>query len=371
MRLLEHFGCQAKVQSAGGDDLQPVVVQSHADGPAEAGVVPVHKSVGQCLAYCLHGQSWRVFPLHLAGDDAAGNGQPVDQESLGPAHQVKGVAVVLAVVQKFAARGALEACHAQLELGKIRSRNIGFAEQGNCGTGEVSVARQQAQAAQNGHRVTCSGLVAAATADGFFDGLRNFGGVQHVDGPALSGLELPSIRGVQRFNQQALVICARHHAGCVEHALVRPTTKRDRYVCRVAHFERDDFQLGFKADALYARGQGRLESLKLLGQFFQRSVCNLLPNQFASRRDAKQQLTTLAVCASAERAAGTVFFGRGFFELHGLRFAPLGKVDDVVQVHRLFAITIFPCAGGNKKWSVIIQDGTHQGNAAVLQPACQ
>jgi len=67
--------------------------------------------------------------------------------------------------------------------------------------------------------------------------------------------------------------------------------------------------------------QGRLEALKLLGQFFQRAVGHLLAHHFACGCDAKHNLSALPIGQRAQTAAGAVFLCRGLFEFQRQGFA--------------------------------------------------
>ena len=74
-------------------------------------------------------------------------------------------------------------------------------------------------------------------------------------------------------------------------------------------------------DVLKVREQGRLEALKLLGQFFERAVGYFLAHHFAGWGNAKYHLPALPVGQRAQTATRAVFLCRGLFEFQRQRFA--------------------------------------------------
>ena len=230
------------MQVADGNDLQPVVVQRHADRAAAYGVVAVHKGIGQRLAQRLHRQQRRVLTRHLARHDAPRHRQRFEQEALRLAHQREGVAVKLPVVQKLVARCTLEARHLELQLRKIRQRRLVLAKQHRRRARQALALHQQPQPAQDLQRLARAGVFHAATADGLLQRQHHLAHIQPRHIPTLGGPVLPAFGGVQLFQQQALIRFARHRPRGIQHPLVSRAAKRHRHTRAVRHAHHQHFQ---------------------------------------------------------------------------------------------------------------------------------
>ena len=134
MRLVEHFGSQSKMQFAGGDDFQAIIVQSHSNRARSAGIIAMDKCVGKSFAHCIGGERRRVDASHLARHDFASHREPINQKTFGPTHQRKSVAGVLPVVEKFVAVCAFESGNAKHKLRECWQNNFIFTKQGNGST---------------------------------------------------------------------------------------------------------------------------------------------------------------------------------------------------------------------------------------------
>jgi hypothetical protein len=250
------------------DDFKSVIVKGDTDRAAAAGVVAMHEGVGQRFPQGLDGKERGVLSLEFARNDSTCHGQPVDQEALGATHQVEGVAVELPVVEKLAPIGTLESCDAQVQLRKIWLRDVALAEQRHCGACQFVSRDQEAEATQDRQGVARTRIIAAPSANRFFQRDDDFVVIQFVDRPAGGGLCFPTISGVQGFEHQALVGGARHDARGVQGALIRHPAKRYRPQHGLFDMQADQFSIvghGYPFDAGQER---RFESVEFCGEFF-------------------------------------------------------------------------------------------------------
>lgn len=262
------------------------------------------------------------------------NGKRIDQEALRPAHQRKGVAVELAVVQELVARAPLEPRDLEQQLRKVRQRHVIGAEQHHrCARDPVAI-DQQAQPAQDLQRLARARVVDPTPADGLLQRQHQLAPVKPGNIPAEGGLVFPALRGVHLFQQQALEGLARHGARGVQHPLVGHAAKGHRHARAAGHGEHQHLAPAVDGHPLDRRKQRRLEALELLREFFERALGDRLANDLARRRNAERHLPALAVGEGAEGSAGTVFLGGGFLELERGRFAGGGQSDDLVGCHR-------------------------------------
>ena len=318
MSDFEVLRAKTEWQGAVIPDFHTVVEHGDADRAARMGVVAVAEGIDDGFAQGRDGDQQFFDPLQAMILKAAADWKMAMQECHRLVQQVKGVALMLAVVDELVFIGAFEAGQPE---GALWIMKRGFGPEKDDRRIQQAAVNTQVETVEDLRNVGAGGFGQTPGFDTKAHGAQNLVSVEIGNGDCVSGHRFPAVPGMHVLEDSFLIACSRQHGGRRADAVIGPAVESEGALTRQSRsYQHQHFATARKQNPLLSHCRRRLKMRQHGGHLAQGGIRDRLADDPALGGDPDENPAAIGIEERAEGLTGTGELGGGLFEFHRLTF---------------------------------------------------